>query len=194
MADNAPALLEITKNLGPLAPLAGTWEGGGGTDVAPSDSRGTDTNPYRERMVLEPFGPVNNHEQTLWGLRYNTIAWKVGAADAFHEDHGYWLWDPKAKQVFRCSVVPRGIVFIAGGSAEASSREFKITAEVGSPTFGICSNPFLDAEFRTVRYDMKVTINDDGTFNYEQDTQMLMKGRDQLFHHVDTNKMKRVAG
>ena len=37
---------EIIKNLGPLAPLAGIWEGEKGDDVAPSDDRGTETNKY----------------------------------------------------------------------------------------------------------------------------------------------------
>ena len=66
------------KNLGPLAPLAGTWEGDKGDDVAPSDDRGTETNRYRERLRLEPTGEVNNHEQSLWGLRYSTVAFRIG--------------------------------------------------------------------------------------------------------------------
>jgi hypothetical protein len=55
------------KNLGPLAALAGIWEGDKGDDVAPDDNRGTETNRYRERMRFEPFGPTDNHEQQLWG-------------------------------------------------------------------------------------------------------------------------------
>jgi hypothetical protein len=77
---------DIVSKLGPLAALAGTWEGEGGADVAPSDDRGTETNAYRERLVLSPFGPVDNHEQKLWGLRYATTAWRLGEADAFHEE------------------------------------------------------------------------------------------------------------
>ena len=63
---------EILQQLGPLAQLAGVWEGEKGDDTAPSDNRGTEQNKFRERIVLEAMGPVNNHEQTLYGLRYST--------------------------------------------------------------------------------------------------------------------------
>ncbi len=79
---------EIIKNLGPLAPLAGIWEGEKGDDVAPSDDRGTETNKYRERITFEPLGPVNNHEQDLYGLRYSTTAWRIGVESPFHEELG----------------------------------------------------------------------------------------------------------
>ncbi len=75
---------EIIKNLGPLAPLAGVWEGEKGDDTAPDEDRaGVETNKFRERITFEPMGPVNNHEQALYGLRYTTTAWRVGAPILF---------------------------------------------------------------------------------------------------------------
>lgn len=106
---------EIIKNLGPLAPLAGVWEGEKGDDKAPDDDRGVATNKFRERITFEPMGPVNNHEQALYGLRYATTAWRVGAPNPFHEELGYWLWDAKAKQVLRCFIVSRGVTSSLGG-------------------------------------------------------------------------------
>ena len=41
---------EILKKLGPLAALAGVWEGEAGKDVAPDDDRGTERTDFRERM------------------------------------------------------------------------------------------------------------------------------------------------
>lgn len=95
------------ENLGPLKPLVGIWEGETGDDKAPGDDRGTEINKYRERMVLEPFKPVENHEQLLCGLRYFTQAWRIGEPDPFHDEVGYWIWDAKAKQVMKCVVIPR---------------------------------------------------------------------------------------
>ena len=70
---------ELTMgNLGPLRSLVGTWEGKAGDDTAPADDRGTEKNKCRERMVMEPFKPVENHEQMLCGLRYFTQAWRIG--------------------------------------------------------------------------------------------------------------------
>lgn len=178
--------------LGPLAALAGVWEGDKGDDVAPSDDRGTEQNKYRERMTFEPIGSVNNHEQTLYGLRYATTAWRIGEPAPFHEEVGYWLWDPKEKQVLRCFIVPRGVSVIAGGTAVPTATSFTLSAEVGSETYGICSNRFLDREFKTVRYELKVTIQDSQTFTYEEDTQLRITGQAQLFHHRDKNTLRRV--
>lgn len=184
---------EIIKNLGPLAPLAGIWEGDKGDDTAPDDDRGTETNKFRERMTFEPMGPVNNHEQMLYGLRYATTAWRIGEDNPFHEEVGYWLWDAQAKQVLRCFIVPRGVAVIAGGTVEPDAKSFELTADAGSETYGICSNQFLDKEFKTVRFELKVTIHDDQSFSYEEDTQLQIKGRKDLFHHIDKNTLKRTA-
>ncbi|MBT9544768.1 MAG: FABP family protein [Candidatus Sericytochromatia bacterium] len=184
---------DLLEKLGPLAALAGVWEGTKGDDLAPDDDRqGIENNKYRERLSLEPFGPVDNHEQHLYGLRYNTMAWRLDESDSFHEEVGYWLWDPAEKQVMRCFIVPRGVTVLAGGTVEPDAKSFELSAELGSPIYGICSNPFLDREFKTVRYELKLTVHEDGSFSYFEDTQMQMKGRTELFHHTDQNTLKRV--
>ena len=183
---------DILDKLGPLTALAGTWEGDKGDDVAPDDVRGTELNKFRERMTFEPFGPVNNHEQTLYGLRYATTAWRLGSDSPFHEELGYWLWDGENKQVLRCFIVPRGVTVLAGGTAEPNATAFQLAADAGSETYGICSNKFLDEEFKTVRYELQVTVHDKKSFSYEEDTQLKIKGQDKLFHHTDKNTLKRV--
>ena len=183
---------DIAKKLGPLALLSGTWEGEKGKDIAPSRSRGTEENQFRERMSFVPFGPVDNHEQELFGLRYSTTAWKLGEDDSFHEEVGYWLWDAKEKQIMRCFMIPRGITVLAGGTVEPRATEFKLSASVGSGTYGICSNLFLDREFKTVRYDLIVRVGKDNTLYYEEDTQLQIRGKRDIFHHRDQNTLKRV--
>lgn len=184
---------ELLTKLGPLAALAGMWEGGKGADVAPSDDRGTERNAYRERLTFEPFGPVNNHEQQLYGLRYATVAWRVGEEAPFHEETGYWLWDAAAKQVLRCFIVPRGVTVLAGGTVEPEATSFHLAADAGSDTYGICSNRFLDREFKTVRYELTVTVHGRDSFSYQEDTQLRMKGKPDLFHHTDANTLRRVG-
>ncbi|MBS0170642.1 MAG: FABP family protein [Nitrospira sp.] len=181
-----------SQYLGPLATLAGVWEGDKGDDVAPSDDRGTERNKFRERWTFEPFGPVNNHEQQLYGLRYWRVAWRLGEDAPFHEETGYWLWDAAAKQVLRCFVVPRGVAVLAGGTVEPDATSFQISAEAGSDTYGISSNKFLDREFKTVRSEFTVTMHGRDSFSYNEDTQLKMKGHDELFHHVDANRVTRV--
>jgi len=180
------------QQLGPLGALLGTWEGAEGKDVAPSSSRDTQQTDYRERMTFAPTGLVQNHEQRLYGLRYATTAWRLGEPDPFHEELGYWLWDGEAGQVMRCFMVPRGVTILAGGSVAPDARSFELTAEVGSQTFGICSNPFLDREFRTVRYELSVELTGDGRLHYREDTQLQLAGVGEIFHHTDENTLGRV--
>jgi hypothetical protein len=185
---------DLSTQLGPLAPLAGVWEGDKGADVAPSDDRGMEQNKFRERITFEPMGPVRNHEQVLYGLRYATVARRIGETDPFHEEVGYWLWDPGERQVLRCFIVPRGVALIAGGTAEPTATTFTLLAEAESDTYGICSNRFLDKEFKTVRYELTVTVLDQNRFHYKEDTQIRMPGRPDLFHHTDENTLTRVTG
>ena len=110
---------EMLKNFGPLGPLAGTWEGGPADDVAPGAARQKVINPYRERMVLDPLSPVANHEQKLFGFRYSTQAFRLGETDPFHDEVGYWLWDPEEELLFKSVTIPRGMVLLAGGHAKA---------------------------------------------------------------------------
>ncbi len=184
---------DILQHLGPLSALAGVWEGDKGDDVAPSGDRGTKQTVFRERLIFEPFGPVKNHEQELYGLRCARMVWRLGEDAPFHEDTGYWLWDAAAKQVLRCLAVPRGVAVLAGGTVEPDAKAFEISAEAGSDTYGICSNKFLDREFKTVRYELRITVHGQNSFTYREDTQLKIKGQKEIFHHTDANQVTRVG-
>jgi hypothetical protein len=160
--------------------------------VAPADDRGVENNAYRERIVFEQAGPVQNHEQNLHVLRYSTRAIRIGETNPFHEELGYWSWEPATNEVMRCFLIPRGIALIAGGKAGPGDREFQLHAERGSHTFGICVNPFLDREFMIVSYALQVRVPDRDHFEYDEDTVMRMPGRAEPFHHRDRNVLHRV--
>ncbi len=182
---------EIIRNLGPLAALAGTWQGDQGVDISRIKSRETETK-FREKIVFEPLGPVNNGPQKLFGLRYSMTAWRLGEDDAFHEELGYWLWDGDRKQVLRCFMVPRGVLINAGGDAEADSKSFHLEASVGSETYGIMSNQYLDETYKTRKYVLDVSIHDDGSFSYKEDTQLWIPVNEAIFHHTDQNTLTKI--
>ncbi|TNF25325.1 MAG: FABP family protein [Deltaproteobacteria bacterium] len=182
-------------NYGPLAFFIGNWksEGWTGDNVAPDPDRNTENTSFRQETSFDPIGDVENHEQLLYALRYRTTAWEEGDdEDPFHEEVGYFIWDAERKQVMKSFIVPRGIAVNAGGDAQEDSKEFFLQADCGSETYGVCSNKFLDEEFKTVRYEVKFTKIDDNTFSYDEDTIIKMKGRDELFHHTEKNVMKRL--
>ncbi|GJL50535.1 MAG: hypothetical protein NPIRA01_17620 [Nitrospirales bacterium] len=132
-----------------------------------------------------------NGIQTLNALRYRTTAWPMGLESPFHEEVGYWLWDAAAKQVLRCFIVPRGIAVNAGGTAEANTKSFTMTAEAGSETYGVLSNRYLDTHVKTVRYELAVTIHSEDRFSYAEDTQQQIYGQETTFHHTDNNTLIR---
>lgn len=179
------------RNLGPLAPLAGTWEGRG-VDRHPV-AEGVEESPYEERIVFEPIDPQPNGPQLLYGLRYHQRVNEPGDPATFHDQVGYWLWEPATRRVIQSLAIPRAQVALAGGLAAPDARSVTVKAARGSPMFGICSGPFLEEAFTTLEYSATFTFGDGGTLSYEQDTVLQVAGRPEAFHHTDASTLRRVA-
>ena len=180
---------------GPLAGLIGDWEGDQGLDVSFHNDKGKIAETgYFEKSSFKPFGPVDNGAQQLFGLDYRTTAWRKGEEhlDPYHTEVGYWLWDAANKQVMRCFMVPRGSTIIAGGTAEASATEYVMGATLGSTSYGILSNQFLDEFAKTIGFDVTIKIEGD-SFSYDETTTVEHAKTADLILHTDRNTMKRVG-
>jgi hypothetical protein len=184
--------VDALRNLGPLAPLAGVWEGERGVDVHMS-ADGPKEEAFVERYDLQPLDPQLNGPQLLYGLRYWTFVLRPHRPSTFHDQVGYWLWEPATETIMLTLTIPRGQIAMAIGTAAADARSFELECRFGSPTNGTCSNPFLDRTKRTLGYSIKVDIHDDGSWSYEQVTLLQILGRDELFRHTDRNRLYRVA-
>lgn len=184
---------DTLPNLGPLRDLAGVWTGGGGIDTHPV-AAGTESNQYIERIELQPIDAQTNGPQLLYGLRYHVHIVKPGDTQTFHDQVGYWLWEPATGALFMTLAIPRGQVAMAVGKAHPDDTTFTVEAVRGSLTNGIISNPFLEYGFRTERFTMTITVHADGTWSYKQDTVMKVLGTDAPFHHTDRNILTRIAG
>ncbi len=184
----------ITTEWGPLDALIGDWEGEGGLDTAFSHSQNQvlDT-PYREKVSMKPFGPVDNGSQHLYGLDYKTAMWRGSEDNPFHTEVGYWLWDSATGEVLRGFVVPRGITVLAGGSAAATATSFTMAAKLGGTNYTIGENTYLAAKASTVSYEVTITLNADGSWSYHETTMLRMVEFPDLFPHVDHNTLRRVA-
>ena len=104
---------DTLANLGPLRALAGIWEGTG-TDEHPV-AEGTARNTFFEHYELQPIDRQTNGPQLFYGLRYHTHIVKPGEVETFHDQVGYWLWEPAARVVTLTLGIPRGQVLLAGG-------------------------------------------------------------------------------
>lgn len=177
---------------GPLQALIGEWEGTGGLDAAYSHSKGEVLQtPYREKVEMKPFGPVENGRQSLFGLDYHSAMWRESEANPFHTEVGYWLWDAATGEILRGFVVPRGITVLAGGTTTADAREFSMSAKLGGTNYTIGENTYLAANASSVSYDVTITLNDDDTWSYSEMTMLRMKEFDELFPHSDSNTLVR---
>ena len=187
-----PIELDTLQNLGPLEKLAGIWQGTRGVDIKPK-AEGAKQQVYVERIELHPIDPQTNGPQLLYGLRYHAHITKPDQRKTYHEQVGYWLWEPATETITHTLTIPRGVTAMASGKASADATEFELVAIQGSDTYGICSLPFLDHAFKTVEFHIQVTVNDDGTWTYHQDTVLKIAGQEELFHHRDTNTLNKIG-
>jgi hypothetical protein len=184
--------VDTLRNLGPLRVMAGVWQGQRGMDVKPK-AEGPKKQAFVERIELQPIDPQTNGPQLLYGLRYHTHITKPDQVKTYHEQVGYWLWEPATGTVLHTLTIPRGLVLMAQGVAQADDTSFEVLATQEHAHFGIRSTPFLDDAFKTTEFRIRVTANDDGTWTYEEDTVLLIRDKAEPFHHTDRNILSKLA-
>jgi hypothetical protein len=179
---------------GPLGNLVGIWEGDDGLDVAFQHANGrVGETPYRERTEMKPFGPVDNGKQSLYGLDYRMAAWRAGEENPFHTEVGYWLWDAPDRAVTRCFMIPRGSTVLAGGVTTPDASTFTMSADVGSETYGILSNPYLARAARTIRYVCTITVGGPDEWSYDETSTIDHERHGDVLEHTDRNRLHRVG-
>ena len=183
---------DTLANLGPLRRLAGTWESAKGHDTNPK-ADGPEHRNYIERMVFEPIDAQPNGPQLFYGLRYHIHINTPEEDITFHDQVGYWLWEPATGLVLQTIAIPRGQIAIASGNAAPDAERLVLTAERGQTEYGICSTAFLEYAFRTDRYQIELTFNSDGTFSYVTETMLAVRGQPGLFNHRDQNTLSKVS-
>jgi len=183
---------DTLANLGPLARMAGIWTGARGLDVHPK-APGPKKQAFVETYELQPIDPQTNGPQLFYGLRYHQHITKPDRLKTFHDQVGYWLWEPATGRIIQTLTIPRAQTAMAFGKTTADATSFELVAQRESTTNGIASDPFIEYAFKTVEYRIAVTFHPDGTWGYEQDTVMLIPGIAEPFHHTDRNTLTKIA-
>ncbi len=187
-----PFDVHTLANLGPLTRMAGIWQGTRGLDVKPK-ADGPRKQAYVETIELQPVDAQTNGPQLLYGLRYHTHITKPDQMKTYHDQVGYWLWEPATGTVIHTLTIPRGQVAMAAGQASADADSFELVATQGLDTYGICSAPFLHEAFRTTEFRIQVRFNADGSWSYDEDTVLQIQGQDAPFHHTDRNTLFKIG-
>jgi hypothetical protein len=182
---------DTLAHLGPLRRFVGIWEGRGGVDVNPK-AEGPETRQFIERMVMQPIDAQPNGPQLFYGLRYHTHINTAEEDIAFHDQVGYWLWEPATGLIMQTLAIPRAQVALASGHAGPDDKELMVSSERGKTDYGICSTAFLEQAFRTDSYRLEVEFHDDGTWSYVSTTILQVKGQGP-FQHVDRNRFTKVG-
>lgn len=181
------------SEFGPLAVLIGEWEGEQGMDIAPEPD-GVEKNPYYETVIYTPVGDVENaQQQILWALRYYNVVTRKSNNEVFHDQCGYWMWDPKTNLIMHSFTIPRGLSVLAGGKAsidEQGATVFEMSATLDDPRFSIVQSPFMFEKAKTKAFVQTLTVSGD-KMQYSQNTVLDIYGT--TFDHTDRNKLRRVG-
>jgi hypothetical protein len=183
---------DTLANLGPLARLAGRWEAMKGVDINPK-AEAPERRVFIERISFDAIDPQANGPQLFYGLRYHIHITTKEEDITFHEQVGYWLWEPATGLILQTLAIPRGQVALASGQAKPGDDTLTLTATRGQTSYGICSTDFLEHAFRTDSYRIDITFDGDDAWSYDIRTMLLVHGRPDPFEHRDQNRLRRVA-
>ncbi len=177
---------------GPLSLLIGVWKGDKGIDLAPAPE-GMEEVPYNDSIFFEAIGSVKNaRKQTLAALRYHQVVAKNSDGEVFHNESGYWMWDPEQQVVMQSLTIPRGVCLIAGGTIQQGSNDegvvLEVSAEVDSPDWAIIQSPFMRENANTIEFRHKISVSVN-TLSYHETTVVEIYG--ERFNHTDGNVLMR---
>lgn len=181
---------------GPLAALIGTWQGDKGVDRAPEPD-GEERNPYYETISFEAAGDVTNAEQqTLSVVRYHQVVSRKSNDKVFHDQVGYWLWDPADNTIVETFTIPRGVAVVAGGTLAAPAGPdqelvFDVAADAASPEFGIVQAPFMFRQAKTTAFTHTLTVQGDN-MSYSEITVLDIYDKTD-YQHKDVNTLQRTG-
>jgi hypothetical protein len=172
--------------------MAGSWESAEGVDLNPK-AEGPERRQFTERIEMQPIDPQANGPQLFYGLRYHIHINTPEEAITFHDQTGYWLWEPATGLVLQSLTIPRGQTALASGVAGPGDANLVVSARRGQSTYGICSTDFLEYAFRTDSYRLEITFHPDDSWSYVSDTMLAVRGQAEPFRHRDVNRLVRVG-
>jgi hypothetical protein len=137
---------DTLANLGPLRRLAGVWQSDQGVDVNPK-ADGPERRVFREHIRMDPIDAQTNGPQLLYGLRYHTHINTPEEAITFHDQVGYWLWEPATGLIMQTIAIPRGQVVLAGGTAKRTTIAFRWRRGAAIPASEFARRPSSKKRF-----------------------------------------------
>lgn len=126
-------------------------------------------------------------------MRYHQVVCRKSNDEVFHDQVGYWLWDPAEKQVIQSLTIPRALCVLAAGKALTTTEgatQIDVSASHDDPHWNILQSPFMAKNAKTLSYRHSITVKDD-SLSYKESTLLDIYGRE--FDHTDGNTLHRVT-
>jgi hypothetical protein len=82
---------------------------------------------------------------------------------------------------------------VAGGTVAADATKFDLEARIGSQTYGILANNWLDKNAQTIRYEVTIDTSVDDEFSYTGTTVIKHARMPEEVIHTDRNTLRRIA-
>ena len=178
---------------GPLIELIGIWKGDKGIDVAP-EMDGTEINPYYETITFTAVGTATNAEsQILSAVHYRQIVRRKSNDEVFHDETGYWMWDPNTEIIMHSLVIPRAICVLAGGkyTGERNTEDrvmLEVKASLNDDNWKIIQSPFMQENARATSFRQNIIVGN-GVLSYLETTIVEIYGK--VVEHTDQNELIR---
>ncbi len=176
---------------GPLKGLIGVWKGDKGLDVSPEPD-GDERSDYFETITYTAIGTVTNAgSQVLSVLRYHQVVQRKSNNEVFHDETGYWMWDPEEKIIMHSLVIPRAVCVLAVGKYDGEKSDeggitLEVSAKINDGDGGIIQSPFMQKKARTTEFRHKITLLS-GKLSYSETTMLEIYNK--TFEHTDQNEL-----
>ena len=178
-------------NYGPLQALIGEWVGEEGVDIA-LEPGGVETKPYFETTTYSAVGGVTNAEkQNLAAVQYRQIVRRKSDRKVFHDETGYWMWDPDTETIMHSLSIPRGVCALAGGKYSGGKDPdgrliLEVAAKIDDDNWKIIESPFMRENASTKSFRQRIVVGN-GRLSYPETTMVEIYGK--MFEHTDQNEL-----
>ena len=187
----------MTQTRWPTSDRSARWPACGKAPRAPTstrwrrDSRRTCSSSTTR---LQPIDRQTNGPQLFYGLRYHTHITKPGEAETFHDQVGYWLWEPAAQQRDPHPRYPARPGAAGLGPGRARRHRLRAHRHRRDPrSTASCPTPSSTRPSAPSATGSTSPSDADGTWSYEEEGVLQIPGRDEPFSHIDRNTLTRVG-
>ena len=143
-------------------------------------------------ITFKAIGTVSNAKsQVLSAVRYLQIVQRKSDNEIFHDETGYWMWDPKNQIVMHSLAIPRAVCVLAGGKYAGAKDKtgnviIEVTANINDKNWNIIQSPFMQENARTIEFRQKISVGNE-KLSYTESMMVEIYG--DVFEHTDQNDL-----